>query len=70
MKAANGRINLICANSFDHSEKSKDKTGGVGMENVKKRLALLYPDKHRLTISYNHNEYKAELEIILNAWNV
>lgn len=67
LKAANGRINLICVNSFDHSEKSKDKTGGVGMENVKKRLALLYPDKHRLTISYNHNEYKAELEIILNA---
>jgi len=44
---------------------SKDKTGGVGMENVKKRLALLYPNNHLLNLKDDLISYKVELEINL-----
>lgn len=36
---------------------------GIGVINAKKRLKLLYPDKHLLTISENESEYYVELTI-------
>ena len=36
---------------------------GIGIENLKKRLKLLYRDKHKLGISKNDNIYKFELVI-------
>lgn len=66
IKAANGKIKLTCANSTSGKIiQTKDKTGGVGMENVKKRLALLYPDKHLLNLKDDLISYKVELEIKL-----
>ena len=47
------------------AQQPKDKTGGVGMENVKKRLALLYPEKHKLNLKDDLVSYKVELEINL-----
>lgn len=37
---------------------------GFGLENIKKRIALLYPQKHSINITENEKEYKVEL--ILN----
>ena len=36
-------------NSFDNELYDK-KVGGIGLQNVKRRLSLLYPNKHRLEI--------------------
>lgn len=36
---------------------------GIGLENVKKRLNLLYPGAHELTISRTADEFKVKLEI-------
>lgn len=36
---------------------------GIGIENAKNRLNLLYPKKHRLEISNSNNIYKVELEL-------
>ena len=44
----------------------KDKTGGVGMENVKKRLSLIYPDKHKLDIKQTQDSYNVKLELDLS----
>lgn len=63
--AADGKINLICSNSIGKTD-AKDTTGGVGMENVRKRLSLLYPDRHKLNIFTDKNTFKTELEILLN----
>jgi LytS/YehU family sensor histidine kinase len=41
--------------------------GGIGLINVKKRLALLYPGKHQLNISSNANDYSVELQIQLQS---
>lgn len=44
---------------------NKDATGGVGLENVKKRLKLLYPGKHNLSIDQDDEKYKTELTLFL-----
>ncbi|MDX5418786.1 MAG: histidine kinase [Hymenobacteraceae bacterium] len=40
-----------------------DEPGGIGLPNVKKRLALLYPDQHSLAISNTDELYKVTLVI-------
>lgn len=60
------QLHLKVLNSLPQSGIRKDKTGGVGRENVEKRLNLLYPDKHFLKIEKNSLEHKVELMIELN----
>jgi two-component system, LytTR family, sensor kinase len=43
----------------------KDEASGIGLDNVKKRLALLYPDKHILKIESKENIYTTHLQIKL-----
>lgn len=43
----------------------KTKYGGVGIENVKKRLALYYPGKHELKIAEDDSSYSVKLKISL-----
>jgi two-component system LytT family sensor kinase len=42
---------------------SKDALGGIGVENVRKRLALLYPGQHELTIANSPEQFRVELNI-------
>lgn len=42
-----------------------EKPTGVGLENVKKRLLLLYPEKHELAINQENNEFLVTLKIQL-----
>lgn len=44
----------------------KDETGGIGIQNVKRRLELIYPKNHTLTIQQIEEEYIVELEIRMN----
>ncbi len=41
------------------------KSGGIGLENVQRRLRLLYPNKHALNISDESDSYKVNLNIEL-----
>lgn len=45
--------------------KTKNKKG-IGLENVKKRLQLIYPGRHQLHINSNANEYNVHMTIQLN----
>jgi len=53
-----------CANSFEHYEPGK--AAGIGLENLQKRLELLYPNQHRLIISAENFIFKAELFLKLS----
>ena len=49
------------ANPSQHIE--KDSTGGIGLETVKRRLELLYPDKHKLQIDEKNDLFCVFLSI-------
>ncbi len=55
--------------TFESSNKVKrqvkDLTSGVGIENVRKRLNVLYPDKHTFVIENNPTNYKVSLALEL-----
>ncbi len=46
--------------------REKDATSGIGLTNVKKRLNLLYPGKHSLSIAINNGGYISTLGINLS----
>lgn len=56
---------LNCSNTILASRQKKEHTG-LGIENSKKRLSLLYPGKHMLNISDGPAEFKVNLVLALN----
>jgi two-component system, LytTR family, sensor kinase len=42
---------------------NKDTAGGIGLQNVKRRLELLYKDKYKITITQPENQFNVKLEI-------
>jgi len=61
-----GKLTMICNNSSPERTMKKDVVGGIGLENVKKRLELIYPDKHKLDIIKGKSEFQVKLLIDLN----
>ena len=52
-------------NNFDPKEEAK--SNGIGLKNLKKRLSLLYPQKHDLIVEKTKNTYKTTLKIVKHA---
>lgn len=66
MKAEAGSIVFRCSNSLHegNSEKGQEQNaGGIGLDNVRKRLSLLFPGSHELKISAAENRFDVFLEI-------
>jgi len=68
MKTENKRITFSCDNSIGHSteKETREKHSGIGLENVKKRLNLLFPGKHVLKIESVEKTFHVNLEIDLS----
>lgn len=64
IKEVGGRLSLHCTNTFD-SVTAKNAVGGIGLTNVKKRLSLVYPEKHELTIRKENSRFMVNLTIDL-----
>jgi LytS/YehU family sensor histidine kinase len=66
IKDENNTLTLIVSNSVTKEANStKDKVGGIGMENVRKRLSLLYPGEHDLVLKMDKKSYSSILKINL-----
>lgn len=54
---------MICSNSIDQDQSTLATSTGVGLENIRKRLELLYPQKHALTIIEKEHEFVVKLRL-------
>lgn len=59
-------LKFSCTNTFNKNSNTKNLNGGIGLENTRKRLDLLYPDNYQLQINESENKYHVELIIPVN----
>ncbi len=62
-----GRLDFVCKNNFEPLSNTKNLSHGIGLENVKKRLELLYPHAHQLDIREAENQFEVHLSMQLTA---
>lgn len=62
----NGQMIFSAENSKD-KERTNDTYSGIGLNNVKRRLELLYPGRHELMIKDEEGVYKVNLTIKIDA---
>lgn len=60
-----GVLKFICKNTYV-PKKSVDESRGIGINNVKRRLKLLYDKKHQLNIEIDEGIYSVQLKIDTN----
>ena len=52
-------------NDVGPADDSKDNSSGIGIANVRRRLAILYPEKHELSITNSNDIFVVDLAIYL-----
>lgn len=63
LKDTGGHLSFYILNSKPRGHVSKDRLKGIGIENVKKRLSVLYKECHKLVIEDNEDVFEVKLEI-------
>lgn len=61
----NGALTFNCVNSFLPNTNTDNLAKGIGLQNVEKRLELLYPGAHELQIREEKNVYQVTLTLQL-----
>lgn len=64
-----GVLHFQCKNNYCPIHQTTESASGIGLENIIKRLELLYPKNHRLEISKSANLFSVDLEIPLKKNN-
>lgn len=59
-------LQFAISNEYDNYRKPTTKAGGLGLNIVKRRLDLIYPEKHTFTITKDNNRFKVELTLELD----
>ncbi|MBD0375862.1 MAG: sensor histidine kinase, partial [Flavisolibacter sp.] len=62
LTAPDNKIEFCCQNRI-HKTQEKEERTGVGIENTRKRLAYLYPDKHNLKIDTGNGYFTVQLTL-------
>ena len=60
-----GVLNFKCKNTFLEISNTDSLGSGIGLLNVRKRLELVYPERHNLEISVGNNYYSVDLTVEL-----
>ena len=64
MEIGKEQISFVSENSIGKSNQAEDlRYSGIGLDNVRKRLGLLFPGKHELKIEPSETIFKVELLI-------
>lgn len=59
-------LRMVVFNTCDADYMTKSNGHGIGLKNVQRRLALLYPDRHKLEIQKKPGNFQVNLEIIVD----
>ncbi len=65
LRAENDELNFVVKNKYIDEDKAKDKVSGIGLDNVKRRLELLYGKNQSLKIDTTDNWYVVNLQLQL-----
>ncbi|RPH34141.1 MAG: GHKL domain-containing protein [Bacteroidales bacterium] len=65
IRSIDNTITLRVENYYNPKPKAEklNREGGFGIENMKRRLELIYPEKHSLSITQDEGIYKVELKL-------
>ncbi len=66
LSVENNELYFTVMNKFEDNQNIKDKTSGIGLANVRRRLELLYPGKHILNIENQQGYFTIKLQITLS----
>ncbi len=67
LNSLNDSVEFQITNRTNTSKKvQKDGVGGIGLENIKRRLELIYPDRYTLAINESSTQYRVKLTIRTN----
>lgn len=64
--APKGVLRFSCTNTYRAQSNTTNLAKGIGLENVRKRLELLYPNQHQLDITQDATNYQVDLELQLH----
>ena len=59
-------LTFNCENRYSNNSHDTAPLGGLGNDLIKKRIALLYPGKHLLTVTNDNNTYTVNLQLHYN----
>lgn len=65
LQIVENRLIFKTENKIREKSSEPKEDSGIGVENVKKRLALHYPNRHLFIASQKDNIYKVEMELLL-----
>jgi two-component system, LytTR family, sensor kinase len=65
LRVAERHLSFVVANNYNNRDLSKDQGGGIGLDNVRTRLNLLYPGRYKLNIKDNGGIYEVNLNLDL-----
>lgn len=65
LETTENQLHLFVKNNKVFVQRSEESESGLGVENTKNRLQILYPGKHQLIIDNNEKEYSVSLTLDL-----
>lgn len=63
LQAVDNTLTFKIRNKYINADKAKDKVSGIGLANVRRRLQLLYGEKHDLKIERTNEWFSATLQL-------
>jgi len=66
LRTVENRLEFNCRNRFNPMDPTMiNKTGGIGLSNLKRRLELLYPGRYQLKTTEENSYFVACFKLIL-----